>query len=473
MSRYDWAINDFTAGMVDSVDDNKIPDNAAAYSSNWISRYIGSMTTRPGQARLTPSTLTGLIQGLHAFYGANRHIVAASGGKVDYWNGTDWVSLRTGLDAAATVLFEDCVNYMVGFNGVNAPWKWDGIVASALENAPAKGRFAILHKEKLFTVDADDPSTLLWSNSFAPESWPGVNYWDVKKGDGDEITCLVKFIGELIIFKRRSIHSLRGTSFDDFRCDEMDTRIGCVGRRAAIADGLKVYFVADDGFYEFNGLKATNLSKAQVPKFWDTVNKEHLHKAAVKAWGGLIWIALPTGDSTYNNAVLIYDPPNALTGKPAAFWPWTGISASCFIDFNSGDDVRLYAGDSSSGYVNQQDIGTHDFGVGIEATWRGKNFDKGSVSHLAKAKRAFLELCPDSVGVPLLQMALDYGTADAVALKKAGELVHEYSFTDRSRWRYVQPSIVFSPSDIEGCNVRGLMVPVRIKKKPRVQEATP
>ena len=465
-----WSITDFTVGQIDSADDNVIPDQAAAYSSNWISRYIGSMTTRPGQARLTDAALGGAIQGLHSYYGADRRIVAASNGAVDYWNGTAWVGLKTGLDASATVLFEDCVNYMVSFNGVNAPWKWDGAAVTALANAPAKGRFAILHKEKLFTVDADTPSTLVWSNSTKPEDWPAVNYWDVKKGDGDEITCLVKFFGEMVVFKRRSIHSLRGTSLDDFRLDEMDTRIGCVGRRAAVADGLRVYFVADDGLYEFNGMKATNISKALIPKLWATINKQHIHKAAVKAWGGLIWFALPEGTSTYNNMVIIYDPPNALTGKPGAFWPWRGINASCFIDYNSGTDVKLYAGDSAAGYVNQQDTGTKDFtDTAIAATWKGKNFDKGGVAYLAKAKKAFLELYPNSVGKPALQVALDYGAFTALTETYTDDFALEYRFSATGRWRYLQPRITYT--GIDGCHVRGLLIPVKPKKKPKVKAA--
>ena len=463
MAYVPWTIKNFSGGLISMLGDTLIPDNASPDCQNVISRIVGTLLKRPGQARLTSTALGGAIRGLHAYYyGATptRRIVAAANGVVSHWNGTEWTSLKTGLNTAADVLFEDCVNYMVSFNGVDAPWKWDGTTVSALANAPAKGRFCVLHKEKLFTVDADTPSTLVWSDSFAPETWTAKNYWDVKKGDGDEITNLTKFIGEQVIFKRRSIHSLRGTSLDDFRLDEMETRVGCVGKRAAVADGMRVYFVADDGFYEFNGMKATNLSKASVPKFWDTVNKQYIHKAAVKAWGGLIWVALPTGASTYNNAVLIYDPPNAITGKPGSFWPWTGINASCFIDYNSGTDVKLYAGDANAGYVNQQDTGTDDFGEATDAYWIGKTYDGGDAGYRKKTKKVLLEDSPDTTNVMTLSLSLDYGTFKHPPYYGKEGYMREFRLDiEENRWRYLQYKIAHKKTG--ACEIRGVTIPIK------------
>src|SRR5690606_2743948 len=107
----------------------------------------------------------------------------------------------------------------------------------------------------------------------------------------------------------RSLHSLRGTSLDDFRLEELDSRLGCVGPRAAAALGPYLYFVSDDGLCVFNGMRAVNLTAERIPKLWSQINKAQLHKAAVAVWDDLVWFALPEGDADYNNLVIAYVPP--------------------------------------------------------------------------------------------------------------------------------------------------------------------
>ena len=160
---------------------------------------------------------------------------------------------------------------------------------------------------------------------------------------------------------------------DDFRLEEMDSRLGCVGPLAAAALGPYLYFVSDEGLCVFNGMSATNISAGRIPKLWDRINKEKLNKAAVGVWDNIVWFALPEGESTYNNLVIAYIPGSD-GGK---FWPWRGINASCFQPFDDGTKVVLYAGDSNAGYINQQDIGTDDFGDPIHAYWEGRAFDQG------------------------------------------------------------------------------------------------
>ncbi len=469
MSRYqNWAIRDFSGGQVSRADDNLIPDNAASLCENVISRYVGSLQSRPGQSRLNTDELAAAVQGLHAYYYGTtptRRIVAAANGVAYYWDGSAFQSLKTGLSATNPIMFETTVNYMVGMDGANAPWKWDGSVVSALENAPAKGRYPKLHYEKLFCVDADDPSVLIWSDSFQPESWTAINYQTVKDGDGDEITCLFPYIGEMLIGKRRSTHTLQGSSLDDFRLKELDARVGIVGPRAAAQHGLYVYTVSDEGMMRFNGMKYTNLSEMKDPVFWARVNKQYLHKAAVKSWGDLVLFALPVDSGTYNNYVVAFYPEGPDGGS---FWPWSEIDASCFIDYDDGTSLKLYSGDANAGYVNRQDTGHSDFDGNIVAYWEGKAFDKGSPEYLAKAKKAFLSKYPSAVANPALTLSLDYGSFGNLELKRQNDEAVEYRFTATvNKWRYIQPKLTYTGKT--GFNVRDIMIPYRPARKPKVK----
>lgn len=461
----EWTIKDFSEGYIDSIDDNLLPDNATKDCQNVISRKIGYLQKRPGQSRLNSTALGGAVQGLHAYYyGSNRRLVVAAGGAVAYWDvGTSaFVNIKTGLHATAQTCFETCVNYMVVFNGTNAPWKWDGTTASNLANAPSDGMLAVLYKEKLFTVPTSSPSTLKWSDSFQPESWPAVNYWDVRKGDGDKITCLKVHLGQLAIFKRRSLSVLAGTSLDDFKLDEIDGRIGCVGPFAAAVYGPYLYFVSDDGLCVFNGMNVTNISEGIIRALWGTINKQYLHKAAVTIWDGLVWFALPEGTSTTNNLVIVYVPPDqgAVGGK---FWLWRGINASCFQVYNDGLSIVLYSGDAVNGYVNKQYVGNNDFGYAINAYWQGKAFDIGLPEHEKKFKKVFIQDSPGDTDVSLA-VALDYGTYNALTYEAGDALVRRYRFPIGTYGRYMSPKIMHNATG--GFGVRGLTVLYRPKAKP-------
>lgn len=458
----EWEIRDFSGGLNDKFDDNLIEDNQASDCQNVIATRVGSLTKRSGQAALNAGTLGGAIQGLHSFYyGSSRKLVAAANGAVYYWDTATnaFVAIKSGLHAAAFVHFATTVNYMVAFNGVDAPWKWDGITVSALANAPVDGQFALLHMEKLFTVPTSTPSTLWWSASFEPENWPAVNYWDIGKGDGDVVTALVPYIGDLVIFKRYAIYIMQGSGLDDFRLDLIEPHIGAVGPRAAVVEGMRLYFVADDGIYAFNGVEAENLTRDRIPGLWSGINKGYLHKAVAGRWNGLLWFAVPEGTDTTNNLVLVYDPATQ------SWWPWRGINISCLQTYNDGTQLLLYGGSATDGFVLQQDTGYSDAGVAITSYWQGKNFDVGSTARKKKIKRAFIIDSPGANDVTV-QVALDYGTMGSMTSVASDTMVRQYKYPSSARWRYMQPKFSHTAAD-ESFEVRGFMLVYKVKRKPK------
>jgi hypothetical protein len=553
----DFPIKDFSAGMLDKIDDNILPTNAARDCRNFICKTLGILDKRNGQARLNGTALAGTPHGLYAYYNDEsiKKLLVVAGTALSVWNPSTsaFDSLRTGLDASAQMIFETCANYVVGMNGVSSPWKWSGTGAtSVLANAPATGRYPVLYKEKLFCVPGDNLSQVWWSESFAPESWPAINYWGVKEGDGDTIRCLKVFLGDLIIFKARSTHLLRGTNISDFRLDEMDSQIGCVGPLAAAPLGGRLYFVSEEGLYYFSGVGNVSISANAIPLLWGDINKKYLDKACVYTWNDLVWFSLPlnnqltlkvtagctaagsitiklggvektvaltltddtvnevvakigaltfdgwtltvnndtvtftrdelrqplelelqagttgaTGTVTAieqatNNLVIMYDPVNG--GK---FWPMDDINASCFVAFNDGTNLYLYSGDSLAGYVNQQDIGTEDFGSPVSAYWVGTGFDMKEADHLKKAKKAFIEDYPDQITPATLKISLDYGEFHEWTLKHNDEMIREYRIPSEYKkwWRYLTPR--FSHTSAGKCQIRGLTIPFKAKKKPK------
>lgn len=554
----EWKIKDFSEGMVDRVDDNLLPDNAASDCRNFICRYLGRLQKRNGQTRLNSAALTAAVHGLYAYYyGTSRKLVVTAGTIVSVWNPVTLAfdSLKTGVDASAVMLHETCANYMVGMNGVDAPFKWDGTTVTALANAPATGRYPTLYKNYLFCVPGTNLSQVWWADLFAPETWPAINYWDIKQGDGDAITCMKQFYSDLVIFKNRSIHVFKGSSLQDFRLDEMESRIGCVGPQAAVIDGTKIYFISAEGLYSFNGLTASPIHSERIPKLWESINKKNLSKAVAILWDEMVWFALPlqntlqlkitagctvagnitislggidktvvlsltddtvdevaakiralifdgwtlggttdtvtftrnelhqpltlvygaetTGttatitetEQTTNNLVIMYNPSGG------QFWPTAGINASCFQQYHDGTELKLYSGDTVAGYVNQQDVGTEDFGSPISAYWIGKAFDQGQPEHEKKARKVFIEDAPNQDSPVTLHLSLDYGTFSEWTYKKGDGLIREYRRPSalNFKWRYITPKFIHNSAG--GCEVRGLMIPIKTKPKPKGRAA--
>lgn len=488
-----WEIRDFSAGQVEKLNDNILPDNAASECRNFTSSRFGGLSKRKGYERLNTVELPGHIQGMHPYYARTtniRRLITMAQGLGYLWNGTtferlayeDGESLMNDdaypligtmlfnealfnhprgvfpLDPSAIVMFEDAVNYVVSMNGVDRPWKWGGNYLTFLADAPAKGRFPVLHKEKLFCVDADEPSTLRWSESFDPEDWPEINYWDVRKGDGDEITNLQKFVDDLLVFKNRSIHALKGTSLDDFSMQEISSDVGCVGPLASVTFDLKVYFISEYGLYVTNGMNVLNVSDMVIPDTWEAINKQYIHKAVATVWNDLIWFALPYGTSTVNNIVLTYDP------KKQSFFPMTNIAGSCYTYYNdgSGEGVKLYGGQPVGGFVNIMDQGHEDNGAVIDAYWKGKYFDMGAPEVEKKSRVLFVQDSPKTGEIVDIAVSVDYGDYNNLTYHRTEGLTREYLFDlEANRWRYVSPLI--SHNSTGPCEVRGVVIPYKSK----------
>lgn len=456
-----YAVIDFSGGLNNKVDANLIQDNQCTDVQNCIAPIIGRLQRRKGQVKLNSTALAGKIQGLHAYYYGdnleNRKLIAVSGGAAKYWDSENgFTDVKTGLSATVPVMFETCVNYMVGMDGVNKPWKWDGTEATDLEGAPAAGSCPVLFAEKLFCIA--DKETVRWSNSFAPEDWEDVNVWAFDRGDGDELSGLFVYNGgrELLACKKRSIYRLVGTDISNFRANRAENRYGVAGPRAGVVVDPYFYYISEDGIFRWDGMESANLTSNTIPLTWENVNKKYLNTAVAARVDNRIWFCVPEGQSSTNNLVLVYDLDYR------SWWVFRGIALSCFVNFNDGDSVKIYAGHALAGHVIQQNVGYNDMGLAIESYWVGKNFDGGDPVRIKKFKKAFAVDAKD-LNDAIFYYSLDYGPFQAPSTKTDIKNVRKYSITS-DKGRYFQSKFAHTAADKDFC-LSGFEVLYKLKKQ--------
>ncbi len=395
MSYAAWEIQDFSGGINEKVESHLLSNNQCASAVNAISPKQGRLQKRKGQAKLNAAAVgTGIVLGLHSYYYTDTNpvkklIAVFNNGTMYYWNGTGFTSTgKTGLNATAQVQFATCVNYCVGMNGVNAPWKYDGTSVTNLNNAPATGKCPVLYGEKVFCIV--DKDTIQWSDSFLPETWPGVNIsMDFEKGDGDELVAIHKYGGGLLICKKHSLFRLAGTSIENFRITKVEGIHGVAGMRAGVALEPYFYFISDGGIFRWDGLTATNIlnpsgNSPGLPDTWDGVNKAALGQSVAyyNKYYDAIEFHVPYGTSqATNNLALVY------CLKTGSWWKFDKKTVSCAVLF----DNKLYTGSAVSGYVIEQNAGYNDLGVAISADWQGPNFCGDSPMQIKKFHNAFAE----------------------------------------------------------------------------------
>lgn len=139
----------------------------------------------------------------------------------------------------------------------------------------------LFHKDRLFGVSASDKNRIIWSEapgnpSNAPinEQWYrqylSTSFWYIPAPKtGSPVTGLVSFQDSLVIFTQDNKYIFSGSDKGSFFLRESTGSKGALSMRGITKDENFIYFVADDGFYEFNGSKDTNITEQRIQPLFD------------------------------------------------------------------------------------------------------------------------------------------------------------------------------------------------------------
>jgi hypothetical protein len=119
---------------------------------------------------------------------------------------------------------------------------------------------------------------------------------------------------KLVVFNRNSIHIVVGNGdLSGFQSQLLTDEVGLTARNSAIQIGNQIIFLSDNGVYGLSFVDLYNLRGNEVPlsesiqKTIDSINKAHVDKASAVYFDNKYYLAVPTGTSTFNNTLLVYN----------------------------------------------------------------------------------------------------------------------------------------------------------------------
>ncbi len=226
-----------------------------------VVRMRGSWTKLATAAVGTAGNLIGIYHGSWLIAGVlTRYVIATDGTKVFYLNGTNWTDITGAVTMSPTsstlVSFQSMNNLLIGYDGKNGPWTWDGSAGAIvlLAGSPPVGNIGILWQNYLFFAGVGTARTRLYYSALGdPSTWPAANFIDIPSPyDGDPVTGFAILYGNLIVFKRNSIYIIQGTDPTTFVVSKTNSAVGCVSPYSIVGIENLVYFVSDKGLYALN-----------------------------------------------------------------------------------------------------------------------------------------------------------------------------------------------------------------------------
>ena len=292
----------------------------------------------------------------------NEFIAVATKNKVILWNDSNNSGIDIAYPGGQTVASGDNASFvqamekLILFRGESKdPLEWDGDyttpTAFTLKNnaSPTAGRvecpstnFGTFFSNRLIVPQPSDSDyTVIMSdlldtdNFFATDSQFRIN-----RGTADFLVGFTPYLeNQLLVFFRNSIHLINNVATTSAAAVfEITRQRGCVARKSIAASGPQIYFLSDDGVFTLQqgldpakglGVAISKVSGEAIPLSRPIQDqfKEVNYAAADKACGIVFdnkyFLACPTGSSTDNNKVFVYDILNtawtSVDSFPAGF----------------------------------------------------------------------------------------------------------------------------------------------------------
>lgn len=223
-------------------------------------------------------------------------------------------------------------------------------VSAGSNVTPPHGLFLFINKDYIWL--ANDPSGTSYGQSIAyfsqvlnPDYWPAVNYFLIRPDDGDVITAITSFLGQLTIFKTNTIQKIYTdqSSSTAWQLSQPFSFIGASAPYSVVPTPLGVFYLGRYGLYKFDGQSSTLISDVVTKDIRD-INVTNYNNIASTYYNNeyrMAYESVASGAST-NDHVLLFDiVRNSYTKDTENINVWAL--------YNSADDYgALYSGSSTT-----------------------------------------------------------------------------------------------------------------------------
>lgn len=242
-------------------DSARLPKNRAQSAHNVITER-GVIEKRTGAVQV--STFPAAIESMIEFVsGGTRYLIAHSSNSIYYTNFAASPIAITTMTAGAEVSFKVAFSKVVAVDGtLNA--EWDGTTyltqpamprCKAIEFADGRIWCANISNESTSRVRISSVGgTAYWTVPVNPPDEPDApNLFDVNRDDGEATICIKKTPWGVYLGKEHSSYIVKGYNNENYKLRTLDPAIGCTDNRSMqIVEG-RLYWLAADGVYSWDG----------------------------------------------------------------------------------------------------------------------------------------------------------------------------------------------------------------------------
>lgn len=323
----------------------------------------GVATVRKGLKRLTSGGLVGVSLRYVTTYrnssGQDLIVLISESSLFTYNASTKTLSSALNFPAGETIASTDKVDaFQAGGNlfilrGYSKrPLKWDGSLSVVVLNSPPTDKFpnsvqGIYSTNRAIVQSSSDEVSVSHYLDFTNFSL--LDVFKINDGSNDEITAIAPWVlNEFVVFMRnRMYYASAGAGAasagdavvqDDAYVKILATDIGCNARRTIAQAAGGMMFLSDFGVFFMQpsnattpeGMRAGVLGEPISAPIEDeilTINQNAVAGACGIYYDNRYYLAVPTGNSTYNNKVFIYNFVNKA---------WESVDT-----FESGMDVSF------------------------------------------------------------------------------------------------------------------------------------
>ena len=320
----------------------------------------------------------------------NEYIACATKDKVILWNDSNNTGIYVDYTGSEVVAAADGASFcqslekLILFRGTGKdPLEWDGVFTDTngdgtvdstfnLKNngSPTAGRiecprtdFGVFFANRLIVPQPSDSAyTIIMSDLLDTDNfYAAESQFRINRGTADRLVGFTPYLeNQLLVFFRNSIHLVNNVATTSAAAVfEITRQRGCVARKSVAASGPQIYFLSDDGVFTLQqgldpakglGVAISKVSGEAIPLSRPIQDqfKEVNYAAADKACGIVFdnkyFLACPTGSSTDNNKIFVYDILNTAWTSIDSF-P-TGFVIDDFVTVLHGSDPqkrRLFA----------------------------------------------------------------------------------------------------------------------------------